>query len=254
MKTLAFFSPKGGVGKTTHTEMFASYLRYGCGKRVCVIDSDISDYTVKKYRERELEFLEGPNSALSRFMERNPQPSAYDIIEFPVDIDVFDAKRESEYVEKIYDFLVAHERDYDYALFNFPGLYKQLSPSYGCIMGGCVDLTAVPIEKDTASRMQAYVVAMNAVHFGRRAFVFWNRLSRKDLNRTWYLNSSEKTFKDDGLEVHPFRVRDFAKASSDSDTKLFVRSTLCWPDRYVDMACPGLKGFYEDLKERLDSI
>jgi len=40
MKTIAFFNPKGGVGKTLHTKLFASYLAYGLGARVCVFDAE----------------------------------------------------------------------------------------------------------------------------------------------------------------------------------------------------------------------
>ena len=254
MKTFAFFSPKGGVGKTSQTEMFASFLAYDKLKRVCIIDSDTGGYSVLDYRKKELELRKDPKSPLARFMERNQQPVAYDIFEFPIDMKNLNDSIIDKYLDEVCVFLNDHENDYDYALFNFPGRFDKLSPSFGCIMCGLVDLTAVPMEKDTSSRMQAYLVTINADHYGKKAFVYWNRLSRKDLNRVWYLDACEKIFRDHGLEVHPFRVKAFAKVSSDSDTKLFVKSTMCWPDRYVDMACPGLKGFYEDLKQRLDSV
>ena len=254
MKTFAFFSSKGGVGKTTHTEMFASYLRYGCDKRVCVIDSDTAGYSVLDYRKKELEFMKDPKSPLARFMERNQQPVAYDIFEFPIDMKNLSDLTIDKYMDKVGAFLDEHDSDYDYALFNFPGRFDEISPSFGCITGGYVDLTAVPMDVDTSARMQAYLVIANIIRNGYKGFAFWNKLSSEDVKRTWYLDLCEKIFKDHGYEIHPMRLKAYAKTVRDSDKKLFVKSTLCWPDRYVDMACPGLKGFYEDLKQRLDSI
>ena len=40
MKSVSFFSSKGGVGKSIHTIMFASYLSYVKGKKVLVADLD----------------------------------------------------------------------------------------------------------------------------------------------------------------------------------------------------------------------
>lgn len=48
MKVISFWSPKGGVGKSTHTINAARHYA-GKGERVGVIDADFPQYSIKKY-------------------------------------------------------------------------------------------------------------------------------------------------------------------------------------------------------------
>ncbi|EHG2442581.1 AAA family ATPase [Salmonella enterica] len=50
MKIISFWSPKGGVGKSTHT-INAARQHAEKGERVGVIDADFPQYSVKKYRD-----------------------------------------------------------------------------------------------------------------------------------------------------------------------------------------------------------
>lgn len=254
MKTMSFFNGKGGVGKSVHTELFAAWLRYKMRKRVLVFDLE-PDPRLSVTRAAELKLLEDPASWLSRYMAKNEgAPSPYDIMDLAAGVTEYSEGYLTELQSRAWKIVEEHEGDYDYALFDFPAVFLQYSPAFMLISSGIVDLTAIPIDADNTTRREGVITGKLIRDNGQNVVAFWNNVSPEDLKRKGYLESGEEIFVKNGIEVLPQRVKSFAKAKRDSDERLFVKSTVCWPERYVEMACPRVVDLYQELKGRLDRI
>ncbi len=254
MKTLSFFNGKGGVGKSAHTELFAAWMCYGMRKRVVVFDFE-PEPRLSRTREGEMRLLEDPSSWLSRYMAKNPgTPAPYDIINLAEGVTEYSEEYLMDLQSRAWAFVEKHEGDYDYALFDFPALFLQYSPAFMLISSGIVDLTAIPIDADNNTRREGILTGQLIRDNKQNVVAFWNNVSLEDIKRKGYLESGEEIFVRNGIEVLPQRVKSFAKAKRDSDERLFVKSTVCWPERYVEMACPRLVDLYGELKSRLDRI
>lgn len=251
---MSFFNGKGGVGKSVHTELFAAWLRYKMRKRVLVFDLE-PDPRLSVTRAAELKLLEDPASWLSRYMAKNPDiPSPYEILEFSAVEGPYTEEYLSQIEADAWAFVENSERDYDYVLFDFPAVFMRYSPAFILISSGIVDLTAIPIDADNTTRREGVITGKLIRDNGQNVVAFWNNVSPEDLKRKGYLESGEEIFVKNGIEVLPQRVKSFAKAKRDSDERLFVKSTVCWPERYVEMACPRVVDLYQELKGRLDRI
>ncbi len=78
MKTITFFSEKGGVGKSSFTMMYASWLKYVHGVNVAVADYNlrIGSYRVGEKQFREKTMRRSPELGLKQFDEENAWPIA----------------------------------------------------------------------------------------------------------------------------------------------------------------------------------
>ncbi len=255
MKSFCFFSEKGGVGKSLHTMMFASYLRYHCRKRVLVLDLETRKESILSERESELKFLGSEDSVLSKFLKRQGEPvSFYDITRpFDVsDLSVFDNDTVNGIVSSVWNSFDEYEKEYDYVLLDFHPDFELHSVPFKLLCSGISDYIVIPISVDNISRMCALRNARQLLANEQRVSVFWNNVSRDDIVKPGYLDSGEVVFREHGIEVMPERIKTFRKAWRDMGTRLFVKSTVCWPDKYVRMSCPELVTLYDDLKSRLD--
>ena len=252
MKTLTFFNEKGGVGKSLHTVMFASWLHYSKGARVAVFDLESPTSRLDLIRRQELAQMEDPESVLARYLERHPCPrEPYDI--FTKTELIANFTRESLYAlhNELWDFIRENPGGYDYVLFDFPGLLTTVSPAYDVIASGMVDLVAIPVDTDNITRKSALLTARMAMDNEQKAVVFWNNVTPGEMARQGYLDSGERLFTERGIRVLKNRIRSFQKARRDSDERLFVRSTVCWPAKYVEMACPAVVPLYEEIREQI---
>lgn len=258
MKTISFFNGKGGVGKTLHSVMFASWLAYHEGARVVVFDLETPEPRIVKLRESELALLEDSGSWLSRFVSKLPEDARdrklYDIYAPGEPMESYEVSSIQTVLDELWRFTTLHSREYDYGIFDFPGVFVEWSPAFKCIESGLVDLTVVPVDVDSTTRREGIITAKLIKDNGERVMAFWNNISLEDIRRPGFLESGEEIFGRYGVEFHDVRIKTFLKAKRDSDSRLFVKSTVCWPDRYVEMACPQVADLYANLKRRLDSI
>ena len=85
--------------------------------------------------------------------------------------------------------------------------------------------------------------------------LFWNRVSvweaKGDGNR---FRKGAEPFVSRGMDVMAESVRDIRKFSRDSSEMAFIRSTLCFPVRYVNKWSPAIIPFLEALKRRIDNV
>lgn len=259
MKTVTFFNPKGGVGKSLHATMFASFLAYHEGARVLVFDGE-NEPRLFKDRQKDEQMMSDPDSFLSRYMAKNPVSVPYYEIRRL-------AERTTEYsrsfAEKVtYEqigFVDSEEAvgKYDYVIYDFPAVAMDYTPAYALMCSGIFDLILIPVDTNRTTWSEAIGYGGSLQKRGVKPVLFWNRvtadeLSMKGPDGKGLLDGLSSVFESAGFEVMPQKVRAFAKAGRDADQRIFVKSTVCWPYRYVELNCPSLIDFYRAVKERLD--
>ena len=249
MVRISIYNEKGGVGKTTMTAMLASYLAYGYGRSVCVLDFDYPSYHLMELRQGETLILQNPQSPLSAWLRSNPSPGApYDIFRFPPGRG--GAYRPEEVFPYLENILSA---GYDYLFYDFPGRFAPEEPVSFLSANGYLDFVGIPMDTDTQSRRSALVVADAIRRQGIPLTLFWNRVSVYEAKGSGErFRRGAKPFTDRGMDVMDEMVRDIRKFSRDGSEMAFIRSTLCFPERYVNMWSPAFIPFLEALKKRID--
>ena len=250
MVRLSIYNEKGGVGKTTITAMFASYLAYVHGKSVCILDFDYPSYHFMELRREELAILKDTRSPLSLWIRNNPSPvDPYDVFSFPPGRGGAYAPREVfTYLQNVLS------GGYDYVFYDFPGRFAQDEPVSYIAASGFLDFAGIPMDTDVQSRRSALVVADALQRQGIPVSLFWNRVSLSEAKGDGArFRRGAEPFTDRGLDVMEERVRDIRKVSRAPSEMAFIRSTLCFPVRYVNKWSPSIIPFLAALKERIDN-
>lgn len=248
-KVITFYNKKGGVGKTTLSVLFASYLAYGCGTKVKLFDFEYPDFPADAIRSKDLEHLRSEDGELREWFNRNGSVGAFEIEKYGLENysvkdlrGLFDRFNE----EKAGDAL-------NYIVVDFPARYNSLSPTSMLLASHCVDLCVIPTDTSSLNEWSAWnthsILQKNSVS----TLWLWNNLS-------WYDKTQGVAAKHErqlteslpGVEFAPWAVKAFTKAKRESDSKYFVMNTLCWPEDNVKRYVPELPGLFEWLKERLD--
>ena len=248
MKRISIYNEKGGSGKTTVGIMLASYLTYQCNKRVCVLDFDSPTYHFSQVREGELDIWKNPKSQLSIWLRNNPILHPYDIFRVPTTVaGSYDYDDVMEFILDI------REQDYDYMIYDFPGRFSEEEPVALLAANGMIDFVAVPMDTDMQSRKSALIVCCALLDSGIPNVAFWNRVTRAEYegngNR---FRRGAAPFTEYGIPVMEQSIREIKTFSRDSDELLFVRSTLCFPDRFIRQRCPFMFDFLEALRDIID--
>lgn len=249
MVRLSIYNEKGGVGKTTITALLSSYLAYACGKRVCALDFDYPSFHLLNLRHRETALLENPRSPLAVWMGTSPQAaSPYDLFSVaPGPSGTYSPLGVLGYLDGVLS------GDYDYVIYDFPGRFTPEEPVSYIAANGLLDFVGIPMDTDTQSRRSALVVADSLKREGVVVSLFWNRVSsceaKGDGSR---FVKGAAPFLERGFDVMEHSLRDIRKISRDSSEITFIRSTLCFPERYVNRWSPAIIPFLEALKQRAD--
>lgn len=248
MYRISVYNEKGGVGKTTVSVLLASHLAYVKGRRVCVLDFDAPTYHFSELRTSEERFLLNPRSPLSVWMSGNGGTvKPYDVLRVPT------TSGSLYQPEEIFPMVMGiRPEDYDFLIFDFPGRFSQEEPVSLLAANGCLDFVAIPMDTDTQARRSALVIADALHRQGIRCCCFWNRVSAFERSGSaGRLSRGAEPFLQRGIPVMDAAVREIRKFSRDSDEQLFVRSTMCFPERYVSQWSPSLIPFLESLEDMI---
>ena len=249
MVRISIYNEKGGVGKTTMTAMLASYLAYAKGKSVCVLDFDYPSYHFMELRRSESAILNDPRSPLSIYMRVSPPAGEpYDIFSIPPGPGgIYRAKEVFDYLPSILS------EGYDYVFYDFPGRFTQDEAVSFIAANGYLDFMAIPMDTDKQSRRSALVVADAVANEGIPLALFWNRVTIWEAkgNGTRFERGAAP-FRERGFEVMDEMVRDLRKFSRESSEMAFIRSTFCFPERYVNQWSPAIIPFLDALQRRID--
>lgn len=254
MKTFCFFSEKGGVGKTTLTIFFAAYLAYCCGKKVKVIDTEAPTFRICEFRKKEEILLQRnePNP-LSNYAKSHTMPlSRYDIDCRGCAVNTYTVRDRQELVRSIQRDI--NDNKYDYELIDFPAGYSENTPITDIVRNGLLDLVYIPTSTETQERRSAFIVAQHMKSLGQDVRILWNRINPAYMKSPELLIQSENQIEAKiGVKHSAVRIKAFNKATQAADVNCFTRTTICWPKRYIEMACPELKNLFKEIVDILDT-
>lgn len=242
MVRISIYNEKGGVGKTTISYLLASYLSYVKGKSVCVLDFDYPGFHFYEIRREEEQILRDPKSPLSIWIRNNPLGiPPYDILKVPTNTaGVYDPLYVFQFLKSL--------GGYDYVIMDFPGRFTSDEPIAFIAANGYLDFVAIPTDTDTQARKSALVVADAMRRQGVPCAVFWNRVSNYEAHGNGVrFERGAEPFRRLEVPVLEEFVRENRKFSRNSSEMLFVRSTLCFPIKYINYWSPTLIPFLEAL-------
>lgn len=207
MKTISFFSAKGGTGKTTFNIDFASYLKYQLGKSVLYLDFDSPEYNCYFTREREL------------------KAGAADTDLYPIEC-VENQSREK--LAQISGMLKTLDGAVDYVIMDFPGSFIKEDAVCQLSLSGALDLMVIPVDLDEINLTSGNSLAMTMNEFGQKSIMFFNRyISKYDAT----YDSLSDLFRQRGIRMSDHRIKSAIAMSRDSDEKVkeYMRSTVEFP-------------------------
>lgn len=255
MKVFSFFSGKGGVGKTTLTILFASFLSYYLDLNILVMDGEKPDGRIMPFRKLDLDLLNTPGSSLSWYAASNPMPTPshyYEIQEYGLAVGEYTSDNVLQYIDTITN--IKTKAPHDVLLIDFPARYADNMPVRILAQKGVLDGAYVPTRLEQQERRSACIAAMGLASCGVPVKIMWNDVDADIVKRGTLLDQAEEEtafLKKYGVSYSPTRIKHFRKASRSSEDRCFVRSTVCWPEKYVRLWCPELLTLFAEISSAL---
>ena len=235
MKTITFFSEKGGVGKSSFSIMYASYLHFKLGLKVALADFNyrIIQYRKQEIRERDRFIKQAVQNSGRNDIAPYDIKSTWPIFEAPKQAEIEVLKKESSvpYARWFSDNIASGDmKDFDVIICDFPGSltggeFIQLASQK--LLG----LIIIPIDKEPMT-LQSSIKLKNTLkqpHINGNYCAFTNR-ARLDLNN---MKASSIKFaqilKENGFRILPDMVSNGEKMST-IDKVDIMRSTFQYPD------------------------
>lgn len=229
MKTITFFSVKGGTGKTTFNLLLASWLKYQCGKRVAVLDLDGPEYSLFNTRERELGYLKEQGSML-------PKGWLYPVYRFP-EQGLLDAAKEK--MEEL-------RADTDYLIIDFGGSFKITDPICRFVRERLLDLVVIPVELDGMIIASAKSLSSILKQMGQDSLLFFNMVHARE--KAALFDDLVDYFDKHGLKVSQNRIKTTIKLQRDCDRGTnFLRSTVGFPQKDMEKVNPAMIELFKEV-------
>lgn len=258
MKVITFFTEKGGVGKTTLTIMFSSFLAYHEKAKVIACDFDYPSYHLSKARETDNQYYVNPKAEKFRELieaqsgKMGESFTPYDVVCCPgkPSYDRHDLVKIAKDIQRIKD----SAPDSSYLLLDFPGRFLPSDPSYYLMMNGIVDMIVFLADSDRQSRSSIFMLNHTLKKHAPmvKRMLIWNRETKGERQGRDRYDVFSKQFNLLGISVCGTRIRDIPIARRDADVQGFIRSTYCWPEKNVERNAPYLPVIFEEVKARLD--
>ena len=247
-KAFSFFNGKGGVGKTTLTILFASFLAYARHLRVKVIDFDNPDY-----RRQDEFLLSTEGTPLYNYALRNEMPSSaeyFQIEESGPSVGEYSTKAVKKLTSALSEDKESGQNDV--ILVDFPADYADGIPVDAVAKAGLLDLVYIPMSTEQQERRSACKTALGLSESGVHIKLLWNRVDRDILKRSERLDLAEAQIRDRyHLDYSPVRIPSFRKAAQGTGDPCFVRSTVCWPEKYIMKWCPEINKLFKEITSLL---
>ena len=253
MKTISFFSPKGGCGKTTLSILFAAYVSYYLLKRVLVIDLEAMTFPIERFRQDDLEEYSRQGSPLQNYCIRNgilDSHKLFDIKTNGMEINTYTAQD----VLAIAKWVQSAQKSgqYDLIIIDCPAGFSRLTPFSCLVQNELIDRVFIPMSTDIQERRKACSLGKRLQELGVRTQLLWYRINPRLVSQPQKLDLAQaEMVRLYGLYFCKTRVPAFNKASEGSDVKCFVRNTICWPERYVRMFCPAIEDLFLEIADGL---
>ena len=260
MKTITFFNEKGGMGKTTFSVMFASWLKYSKGYKVLGMDFDNPNFPFLHIRKTDQALLDSGEKNLREFCDGR---APYEI-KAMTSADIGSEAGLTRTITALRR--MREEGGEGYVVIDFPGRFQPNDPIVKIASAGQIDLFVFPIDTDAQSQRSALRISQDMLRSqrfrqlsgkpsGQSILFFWNRVTRgerQSTSRDWF-DAMNDTLGMMGIPVATEMMPMTESAKRDADTFGFIRSTMCWPERNIKMRCPNIIKLFEEIKRHLDN-
>lgn len=233
MKTISFYSEKGGTGKTALNILLASYLAYDCGKKVIVFDLDYPGYHLYNLRKREMALSEDEGN--EKLIDKYVPDNIYSIIPLGNNDNINDI------IARI------HTSDADYIIIDLPGsLSNPVANKF--ITSGVIKEFYLPTELDTTVIVSNIKLATQLQKFADKVEIVFNKAFSYEKPELYEMHS-RLIHEEYGITVNPVRIRNsiYLRRELGRDD-LFVKSTLCYPSRHINKKINELSILFNKLK------
>lgn len=225
-KFIGFGNQKGGVGKSTLSEIIASILYYECKQRILVMDCDEGQHSFANLREKERMYLRENDTAWSHkvldLMEKNGC-GAYSVHTSSIASAIQTAEK------------LCSEECFDLVLFDMPGRCNEADI---LLFSASLDYLITPVEMDDQSLVSSMEYAMSVKHVVKSLntplngiYILWNKVNRNS-RQELRLEYSD-LFRSRGLEVFDscvYQAYRFSRGFIESkDVNEIFRSTYLPP-------------------------
>lgn len=230
MKVVSFFSAKGGTGKTSFNMMFASFLRYGLGKNVLVLDFDRPEYNLSYTRKREIAFMDKEGNGYG--MER-----LYPIEEV--------AALDEKSISRIAGMLKSLSDEFDYIVMDFPGSFCESDAVCILAMKQVLDFIVIPVELDAMNIASSKALAQIFHESGLKTILFFNRVHGKE--KTELYDELRTWFCENGIIVLENIVKSSISMKREMGCAGYFRSSVAFPERLVMEKNPGVVNLFREV-------
>lgn len=249
MKIIAFFSEKGGVGKSTFSLMYASCLKYKYGIKVGVADFN---KRLTEYRKDEAFYLRN-SGQLTKEMEENAWPIV------PVDRTFIMKVGPNNPGNALWlDYIVTEGelKDMDVVIADLPGSVSGHEIIH-LVQSRIVNLVIIPFDKD----VQAISAALSVKNFlsqvpSCKYFGFFNMIQTAFGNKMEYVKKMN-ILKGRNLPVLPDMIS-FSDRMKNFEKVDILRSTYTYPDWdnpvFSGSKDLGLENLFIDITKELQKI
>lgn len=230
MKTITFFSEKGGVGKSTMSILYASWLSYKHGVKVAVADFNNRIQNVRDKDMKAMKAADGnPDVKLTPAFTGTPWPT---VTCKPKDVAMI-RKNNLPYPHfkwLDWQFSRGDLRGFDVIVCDFPGSLTGQEFT-DCLLAGGLSLIVIPVEKEQMTIASTFNIIrmLEMTRMDDRYCAFINRaLLDLTARKKSYMNFGP-SLKDAGVKILPDFVQ-FSDRLQTLDRVDVLRSTLRYPD------------------------
>lgn len=232
MRTISFFSAKGGTGKTTFNMLLASWLKYEKGLRTAVLDFDSPEFNLSYTRKRELKYLQDKGLTPD-------EKQLYPILE----IEDYESRKSLPIVRKL---MIDAAGSLDVLILDFGGSFNDGDPVLDLVQAGLVDLIVIPLEMDGMILSSGKSLASVLEQLGQKTLLFFNKVHGKEKPQLYV--ELERWLAEDGLTVSTHRIKNTVKLRRDADNgSNFLRSTVSFPCKEMQEINPELIQLFEEV-------
>ena len=232
MRTISFFSAKGGTGKTTFNMLLTSWLKYEKGLRAAVLDFDSPEFNLSYTRKRELKYLQDKGLTPD-------EKQLYPILE----IEDYESRKSLQVVRNL---MIDAAGSLDVLILDFGGSFNDGDPVLDLVQAGLIDLVVIPLEMDGMILSSGKSLASVLEQLGQKTLLFFNKVHGKEKPQLYV--ELERWLAEDGLTVSTHRIKNTVKLRRDADNgSNFLRSTVSFPCKEMQEINPELIQLYEEV-------
>ena len=232
MRTISFFSAKGGTGKTTFNMLLASWLKYEKGLRTAVLDFDSPEFNLSYTRKRELKYLQDKGLTPD-------EKQLYPILE----IEDYESRKSLQVVRNL---MIDAAGSLDVLILDFGGSFNDGDPVLDLVQAGLVDLIVIPLEMDGMILSSGKSLASVLEQLGQKTLLFFNKVHGKEKPQLYV--ELERWLAEAGLTVSTHRIKNTVKLRRDADNgSNFLRSTVSFPCKEMQEINPELIRLFEEV-------